>query len=145
MMGGEMMGIIILIAILCGVCSSVIAAGKGRSGAAWFPIGFLLGFLGVFAAYVSSDESTNYRSQLAPSSSGESASADKVETSKKDRLEKEDLKKLESLAKLRERGALTEEEFQQEKQRVMNGVQEGKGRGNADAEASGYSMSGKSD
>ena len=115
------MEIFVLIWVICGVCSGVVASGKGRSGAAWFLFGLLLGPFGLLVAFVSSDESTNQRSQVAPSSSGESASPDKVEASKKDGLEKGDrIEKLESLANLREQGALTEEEFQREKQKVMN-------------------------
>lgn len=42
----------LVIWILCGVISAVVASNKGRSGLGWFLIGFLLGPLGLILALV---------------------------------------------------------------------------------------------
>jgi hypothetical protein len=78
---------------ICGVLSAIIASGKGREPAGWFFVGALLGPLGVVIALVIGE----------PSFTNRVSNAD-------------DLTKL---ADLRDRGALTESEFQTEKRKLL--------------------------
>ena len=47
---------IIIVWLVCGVISSQVASGKGRSGAGWFAIGFLLGPLGLIWSLVLAED-----------------------------------------------------------------------------------------
>ena len=50
---------IVLIWILCGVISAVVASNKGRSGCGWFALGILLGPLGLILALVMPSNNPN--------------------------------------------------------------------------------------
>lgn len=51
-----MLPLTLLILIICGIASGIIASGKGRSGFGWFLIGFLFGPIGFLASLIVSKE-----------------------------------------------------------------------------------------
>lgn len=92
-----------LIAVLAGVVCAVVANGKGRNAVAWFAIGFLLPLLGIILALVLPAETADTHS-----------SSESSQTTKQ--TYREDLR---MLAVLRDRGVLSEQEFEDKKRLVI--------------------------
>lgn len=91
-----------VIAMLGGMICAVLAGGKGRNVLGWFVIGFLLPLIGVILVVVLPEEGTAPPTHHEPK-----------------RTTSTYLDDLQKLADLRERGILTEQEFEDKKRLVM--------------------------
>jgi hypothetical protein len=102
---------ILLVAFLGGLVCAIVASGKRRNAVGWFVIGFLLPLIGVILVLVlppgsggiDSDTALMAAAPMQPVAAPHQASIDA----------------LERLASLRDRGALTTEEFEAKKQELL--------------------------
>ena len=104
----------VIIWIICGVVAAVVASSKGGSGCLYAILGFILGPFGIILAFVAgpskSEQETPARSPQvqAPAQAASIGGRESISI------------ELERLAGLRDRGVLTEEEFQEQKRRLLN-------------------------
>jgi hypothetical protein len=111
----------LIVGLLGGAAAAAIAVSRNRNPAAWFAIGFVLPLIGMIVVLVLPDETgIERRSGSSLPSRIEYAAPSPIPRSAKTPEDKSPVAQLERLAALRERGALTETEFD-EKKRILLG------------------------
>lgn len=104
--------LVIFVASIFGAICAAIAAGKNRSAVGWFFIGLLLPLVGLIMILVLPRGEGGVSYQIG-SDYGPPPTAEQL------RAQNAKLERLQKLAELRDRGALTEQEFEQQKAEVL--------------------------
>ena len=105
--------LVLFIGIIFGTICAVIASGKNRSAIGWFFIGFLLPLIGLIMVLVLPQGEAGPAAYQIGSDYGPPPTAEQL------RAQNAKLERLQKLAGLRDRGALTDQEFEQQKAEVL--------------------------
>ncbi len=111
--------IILFIALLGGVICSVIAAARRRSALGWFVIGFLFPVIGLILILVLPPSPMFDEAQLVPTLEPGPWQVEQQQLAARKATQTQSLEALASLAALKERGALTEAEFEDTKATLL--------------------------
>lgn len=105
--------LVIFVGITFGIVCAAIASGKQRSAAGWFFIGFLLPLIGLIMVLVLPNGDGGVAAYQIGSDYGPPPTAAQLSA------QNAKLERLQKLAELRDRGALTDQEFEKQKAEML--------------------------